>query len=89
MSSIQPPGLIELPGMRGSIEIHFDMTKGDVRLDARGLALPTIVQILLMAVQGVVAQWAQVDARIIRTGSPGESNGGEESSIEENDDDDG
>lgn len=88
MSSIQPPGLIELPGMKGSIEIQFDLTKGNVNLVAGGLALPTIVQVLLMAVQGAVAQWAQIDAGIIRAGSLGGSSdgGGKETSKKENDD---
>ena len=66
MSGNQPPGLIELPGMKGTIQIHYDLTRGMVQLEARNVAHAHVLQILLVAAQGTVGEWAALDAGIIR-----------------------
>lgn len=66
-----PLGLIEIPGMRGKITIHFDLSKGQVMTDFGGSDLRQSVQILLMAIQGAVAEWIKIDARIVRPAMAG------------------
>lgn len=67
MNPIPPnPGLIELPGMRGSITIHYDLAQGAVALEAKGLDLHHVVQLLLQAAQGAVGEIARINAGIIR-----------------------
>lgn len=78
--------LIEVPGMRGKVTITFDMSRGDVQLDSHGNDLRNVVQILLMAVQGAVAEWIQIDSGIV--GRKGEKkNGSEENGSTKTDDD--
>ena len=62
----QPPGLIELPGMKGTIQIHYDLTRGMVQLEAQNVAHAHVLQMLLIAAQGTVGEWAALDAGIIR-----------------------
>lgn len=87
MSVPNGPGLIELPGMKGTIQIHYDLTRGDVGIEPGPIALPNLVQILILAVQATVGQWAQIDAGIVgRKGNA--TDGHEEKTSQENDDDD-
>jgi len=65
--TIQPPGgLLELPGTKGTIQIHYDLTRGIVQLEARNVAHAHVLQMLLIAAQGTVGEWAALDAGIIR-----------------------
>jgi len=93
--NIQPPGgLIELPGLKGTIQIRYDLTKGIVDVDARGMAYAQLVQLLLAAVQGAVTSWAMQEAGIIRpkkeareAREEGSTDGSEKASDTKNDDD--
>lgn len=69
MSAIQPPGgLLELPGMKGTIQIHYDLRTGAVELKtgAHPIPYPALVQMLLTLAQGVVSNWQQAEAGIVR-----------------------
>jgi hypothetical protein len=69
MSGIVKPGeagVVELPGMKGTIQIHYDLTRGMVELEARNVAHAHVLQILLVAAQATVSEWAAIDAGIIR-----------------------
>lgn len=59
-------GLIELPGMKGTIEIHYDLTRGMVNLEAKNVAHAHVLLVLLAAAQGCVNDWATIDTGIIR-----------------------
>lgn len=63
MNSIQPP-------MKGTIRIHYNLTRGQVNLEAENLAHAHVLQILLVAAQGCVGEWATIDAGIIRPKGP-------------------
>lgn len=86
------PGLIELPGMKGTLQIHYDLAKGAVHVDG-SLSHTQAIQILLVAAQGVARELARLEAGIIRTRTEepkgNEDHGEDEKSTgEENDDDD-
>lgn len=88
MSTPNGPGLIELPGMKGTIHIHYDITRGNVSLDAREIAIPNLVQILILALQGAVGEWTQIDAGIVgRKGNT--TDGNKETPSEKDNNDDG
>jgi hypothetical protein len=83
--------LIQLPGTKGTIQIHYDLATGQAQLDAAQIALPDVIQILLSVAKGAAAQWAAIDAQIIRPGiqKTGENHGNEETGDQKNDDDNG
>lgn len=65
---LPPGGLLEIPGLKGTIQIHYDLARGDVQLQTGAHPIPfgQLVQLLLVAAQGVVNQWQQAEAGIIR-----------------------
>lgn len=91
--NIQRPGLIELPGMKGTIRIRYDLTTGVVDLDAKGMAYPQLLQVLLAAAGGALNEWTRKQAGIIQPKrqeiQEGKStDGSEETGHQENDDHD-
>jgi len=88
MNDIQPPGgLLELPGMKGTIAIRYDLTRGDVQVDFGGCDLRIAIELLLSAAKGAVGEWRKIDERIIRPQGGGGSHDQQETSSKKADDD--
>jgi hypothetical protein len=64
--AVRPPGLIELPGMKGEIRIEYDLTTSRIELQAQAISYANLGQVLIAALSQAIAMWAQEEARIIR-----------------------
>lgn len=76
MEAARPPGLIELPGMKGEIRIRYDLTTGRIELKAKQVSYANLGQMLIAALGQTVTMWANEEARIIRP--KGKADGDEE-----------
>lgn len=77
---------LELPGLRGEVRIPYDLTTGTVSVEARALAYPQLVQLLLAATAATVNEWIQQDARLIKPKPKGADDGSEKGNPTNNDD---